>query len=640
MSQGLYSGASGLALGAGLYKGNSGLWGGSSGLITGSGAALSLNFLAGAPLDPRITFSRGTQATLTGSTGKITYAPNNLLLDSQSFDGSGWAKLNCTASANTTAAPDGTLTADTLLDTAVSNIHYAVQNPASTVGNSTVIVSVYAKASTLNYVTVGVSDISVGTTYAVAVFNLANGTLSTTGASGSGYAVSATSITAVGNGWYRCSAVCVTGTASAFLRSAIGLNKTGVITASAGGMESYLGNGTGAVYVWGAQLEAVTYQTTPSTYVATTSSAYYGPRFDYDPVTLAPKGLLIEEQRTNLLLRSEEFDNSAWVKNAATIASNVTTAPDGTSTAEKLIADSGSLLTSSYARQPITKNASPTTYTSSIYAKAAEYNRIRFTVRDNSSGANNAAVTVSLVDGSIVSAAAATGTFSNASATVTSAGNGWYRIALSYTTGSETSIWGGTPFAADATATTGDGTSGIFIWGAQLEAGSFATSYIPTIASTVARSADVALMQGANFSNWYNQSEGAFVVGFALPSPTSRWAFTATDGTVNNYIGYDISSGGNGRWRVNVGGVAQANVTSAATISANQVVKAAGVYAVNSFQQALNGALATEDTSGSLPTVNQLSIGSLGLNTICGHIRSISYYNTRLPDATLQSLTA
>ena len=202
--------------------------------------------------------------------------------------------------------------------------------------------------------------------------------------------------------------------------------------------------------------------------------------------TAASKPILAREPlggRRNLLTYTEQFDNAAWVKNTATIASNVTTAPDGTSTAEKLIADSGSLLSSSYARQPITKNASPTTYTSSIYAKAAEYKRIRFTVRDNSSGSNNAAVTVSLVDGSIVSAAAATGTFSNASATVTSAENGWYRIALSYTTGSETSIWGGTPFASDATATTGDGTSGIFIWGAQLETGSTATAYQRVVSS-------------------------------------------------------------------------------------------------------------------------------------------------------------
>lgn len=100
MAVGLYSGVSGLALGVGLYKGNSGLWGGASGLINGfggsgpfPGASLYLDFLSGAPLDSRITFSRGSNATLVDSTGRLTYAPNNLLLRSQEFNDAAWASV-------------------------------------------------------------------------------------------------------------------------------------------------------------------------------------------------------------------------------------------------------------------------------------------------------------------------------------------------------------------------------------------------------------------------------------------------------------------------------------------------------------------------------------------------------------------
>ena len=179
----------------------------------------------------------------------------NLMTWTEQFDNAAWSKPQATATANTTTAPDGTMTADTLVDTAVSNIHYTNQASGSALSpGATVVMSVYAKASTLNFVTVGISDISSGSLYAVAVFNLSSGTLATSGAAGTGYAVTATSITSVGNGWYRCTATCTVGTSASFLRGVVGLNKTGVITGAAGGMESYLGNGSG-IFLWGAQLE-------------------------------------------------------------------------------------------------------------------------------------------------------------------------------------------------------------------------------------------------------------------------------------------------------------------------------------------------------------------------------------------------
>jgi hypothetical protein len=179
----------------------------------------------------------------------------NLLVRTEEFENASWSKAQVTVTTNSSVAPDGTTTAETLLDTAVSNIHYATQSiSALSPSGKTYTISAYLKASTLGFATLGISDISSGTLYAVAVFNLSNGTVSTAGAAGTGYSVSSTSISDAGNGWYRCVITAVAGTSVSFLTAAIGVNKTGIISAGAGGMESYLGNGSG-ILVWGAQLE-------------------------------------------------------------------------------------------------------------------------------------------------------------------------------------------------------------------------------------------------------------------------------------------------------------------------------------------------------------------------------------------------
>jgi hypothetical protein len=154
MSVGLYSGVSGLALGTGLYRNVSGLWGGSPGLVNGfdggnpfGGASLYLNFLSGS-LDSRVGFSRGTNATMVDSTGRIVYAPANLLLRSQEFDNASWARNAITVSANTTAttAPDGTSTADKFVENSGTSVHNNAQTITAT-SSTTYTVSIYAKAA-------------------------------------------------------------------------------------------------------------------------------------------------------------------------------------------------------------------------------------------------------------------------------------------------------------------------------------------------------------------------------------------------------------------------------------------------------------------------------------------------------------
>jgi len=164
---------------------------------TGDGTAankgLSLNFVGSSTLDPRITFSRASNATVTNSSGNIVYAPHNLLTYSEQFDNSAWTKQDSTITANATVSPDGTTTADKLAETAVTGSNYAYQTMSFTAG-VTYTLSVYAKAAERNFVWVQLP----GTAFGSAQYRLVNLTDGTSSGSATIY-----SVTSVGNGWWR-----------------------------------------------------------------------------------------------------------------------------------------------------------------------------------------------------------------------------------------------------------------------------------------------------------------------------------------------------------------------------------------------------------------------------------------------------
>lgn len=391
--------------------------------------------------------------------------------------------------------------------------------------------------------------------------------------------------------------------------------------------------------IWGAQLEPVTYQTTPSTYVATTSAAYYGPRFDYDPVTLAARGLLIEEQRTNLLTYSEQFDNAAWTKASATIAANATTAPDGTVSADKL--NETAVTDTHYVYQ--TPTLSAITYTFSVYVKAAE----RTFAKINCFRGVEYSGFVNLTTGAITSLSG------GATLTATSVGNGWWRCNLVFTvaTGGGCDIGVLTAVSGSSANYAGSAGSGIFIWGAQLEAGAFATSYIPTVASQVTRTVDTALIQAPNFAPWYNQSAGTFVVSLTprgVPVGGNNVRFLeVNDGTITsrNPLMY-ASSTGTTYTQYRVAGADQANLNSSTSYyAANSTITIGAAYAANDFATSFSGGAVQTDTSGSVVTnAIELDIGyarsAAGTEVFNGWMRSIRYYPTRLTNAQLQALTA
>jgi hypothetical protein len=451
----------------------------------------------------------------------------------------------------------------------------------------------------------------------------------------------------VGSGWYR---VVITGSSVAgFNRAEFGLAPAATgNTFSSIQRISYSGTGT-SIYVWGAQLEQRSTVTayTPTTTQAITNyipvletAAIDAPRFDYEPTTQTALGLLIEEQRTNLLTYSEQFDNAAWTKSRSSITANIVVAPDGAITGDKLVEDTTASATHQIQRS--VSYTSGTTYTRSMYAKSAERTGFRFQFPSSAftSGLN---AYFDLLTGTV--AAVSTGV----TASITPVGNGWYRCTATATataTASGTEISCGLTITAANPTYTGDGVSGLYIWGAQLEAGAFVTSYIQTVASQVTRSTDLAVMTGTNFSTWYNATEGTLYANGksvnAISGTVARRYAEINGGTSTNNISVEFRNTTQSRLSVNVSNISQASITSGGTI--DQFSKLAGAYATNNFAFSANGSLGTPDTSGNIPVVSQLNIGSRADNAgsacINGHIRQIIYYPRRLGNAELQAITA
>ena len=361
-------------------------------------------------------------------------------------------------------------------------------------------------------------------------------------------------------------------------------------------------------------------------------------RFDYDPSTLAPRGLLIEEQRTNLFIRSEEFDT--WNLTGATIVANTIVAPDGTLTGDKLVEDA---TTGGHVVAKAVLVTSGTAYTFSYYAKKAERTQCGLLFAVGGFGTSTTDI-FDLDAGTVVTNASGT-------AAITPVGNGWYRVSATRTATATASSSFQIRIASGGSGSyPGDGTSGIYIWGAQLEAGAFPTSYIPTTTTALTRNADVASMTGTNFSSWFNNAEGTLLTqisaasGFNVANTFGRFA-TIQDAFGNNTVEmfFDGNANQAPRYRVRNGGTNQVIGNAAVAYTANTVLTSTLAYKENDFAGVSRGTVDLTDTSGLVPSSPTfLSVGSEGgsLNFLNGYIRRIAYYPTRLPDATLQALTA
>ena len=570
----------------------------------GDGGTRSIG-LAGVITNNSATPATGTTLVYWGAQLNIgslqpyyTTSVKNLLGYSQNFENAAWAKSNSSIDVTPVMGPLGFLGAEKLVEDTATNTHLIQQTPtyqADTIYTH----SVYAKAGERSFLQIRTTSTS---TFS-ASFDLVNGTYSQLAAN------TTASITSVGNGWFRCS---ITFTA---LASAASATRLGVMLNDT--TQSYTGDGTSGIYIFGAQLSDSA-SLDPYSYnfgAAPASTAYYGPRFDYDPVTLAPKGLLLEEQRTNLMTWSDDFSNVVWNKLASvTVTANTITSPDGTSNADTI--ESAGAAQVIYQTATVTAN---TVYTASVYVKlgtmlVSEY---KIAIYNATAGAF---IAIDITPTAVVSSST------------------WTRIDYTFTTpvGCLSVRFYPVRITATVNAT-------VYLWGAQLEAGAFPTSYIPTTSASVTRAADNASMTGTNFSSWYNQSEGTMVCSSDSPQTTTTAAMNwyLTNNTVDNVMINRKNLSNTISNAVVVGNVAQGDIASGTTISANTVVRSAFSYKLNDLAISVNGASIGSDNLANIPTVEKLFLGSNASagQVLNGHIQSIKYYPRRLANGDLQRLT-
>ena len=610
--------------------------------------SLLLDFANSKVLDPRITFTRAAVGTYyDGKT--VAKAEENLLKYSQEFDNGVWHKNAVNVTANSIAAPDGTTTSDTLTATSTGNALVFPTNP--TVTTSSYTASVCAKAGTapIVYFRDFLSTGSVEFTY----FNVS------TGAVGTASSQHTASIVSLGDDWYRCIIT--------FTPNAARTNQFQIGIADADNSVSVTNGAT--AYLWGAQLEQRSSATayTPTTSQPITnylpvlqSAAANVARFDHDPVTGESKGLLIEEQRSNLLTYSEDFSNAGWIWQSyydSAITSNSHIAPDATLSADTLTDNDPS---KTIVKSKTCRTTADTTYTFSVYIKKtnggapSSYPAIATSTYFGEQGCGAIINTTTGAATKITSNLPGLNT-SNITPTLTvfDAG-GFWRVSMTATpsAGKDFSYWFLIPAYNTTGATTIDTTatgSAVF-WGAQLEAGSFPTSYIKTEAAQVTRAADAASMTGTNFSSWYRQDEGTIYTESSVPflrlDTNNQPNFSVgASSSYNDAIVLFTKQGTNNRAAAtNIGGATKffASLTPAL---ANSIVKQSFSYKASASMTFVDSGIVSSpiliDTSLSL-NYTRAVFGAYPdvMSPLNGYIKKVSYYPKRLTNAELVALTA
>jgi hypothetical protein len=429
-------------------------------------------------------------------------------------------------------------------------------------------------------------------------------------------------------------------------------------------------DGTYTYEFWGAQLEAGSFPTsyipTPATFTSRNSIATY---YDANGViqtagvdvarddayfpdadgVMRPAGLLLEAAGTNRLTYSEQFDNEAWNTNGgigatSTVTSNQVAAPDGNLTADKIQSNG-----SSSGRMQFFSSAAATTYTFSVFAKKATSSIATFYL-DRFAG-NWAAGSINPYISYNFDTQAISTNNSSVVGRAEKIGNGWVRLSVTATKSASGSSYGGW---------SGGPTDDVYAWGAQLETGSYATSYIPTsgseftraadvsTSSTVTRAADVASITGTNFSSWYNQSEGTTLIALKNINSFnySGAPFIAYDG--NNNIWDNTNEYG---LRYNSSGTTFEAVVRDSSAGFKQLQRlgdyrnsATAVIAINTstFSYTANG-LSVLTTSLDAPLSTMTSYTFTGYNPAnprqSSRISRLTYWPKRLTDTSLQYLT-
>jgi len=589
------------------------------------GADLDLKFAANKSLvdsisgNSLVSFTRAgsaaNAATYVDSSGVLQRAVTNLLLRSEEFDDAAWTATNSTFSPNATIAPNGTLTADKHIPGSGIGIgtgasQTRVYQTPSFVSGLVYTFSIYAKQGEYDQIALAVlTSPSVS-----AIYSLTLGTVVPP--------VAGATIDNVGNGWYRCSLTFTATSTSAFQ-----------VRWSASSSTISFGDGVSGIFAWGAQLEQ---SSTVGEYVPTVAAINSAPRFDHNPTTGESLGLLVEEPRTNNFTYSE--DTSQWLTPTnITLSQNQTTAPDNLVTADQYLETTatGLHVQDSVAFAFVTS----TVYTYSVFVKSIGGRNFEI-------GYPPTIFTNRFARFNLSGSGSVQGSDAGVTASIQAYANGWYRCSATNTCASGASSRIGN-FIIDGSFSrsyAGDITKGLFIWGAQLEAGAFPTSYIPTLGTPggVTRAADVASITGAAFSSFYNQTEGTVFadINTAPVANIAQALFDLSEGVGSERMFQRRNTGGFISTAITDNNVVQGDFGSV-QVSASGRARSGFAYRLNDFEAAVNGSTSGTDTSATVPTPDRIHIGQnfASAQVVNGTIKRLTYWPTRLSNTVLQAIT-
>jgi hypothetical protein len=346
------------------------------------------------------------------------------------------------------------------------------------------------------------------------------------------------------------------------------------------------------------------------------------PRLDYLGST-CPR-LLLEPQRTNLALYSEQFNNAGWTKANASVTANAGTSPDGYANADLVTTTT----TTDLVQQSFTLTTG-TAYTGSVFLKAGTETDIAVLF---TGAAFPAVQTVSFN----LTTKQGTVTSGTPSFSIIDFGNGWLRCTITATT---TSTGAGNFRIASLSL---DAVSSYYAYGAQLEAGAYATSYIPTLGTSVTRVADACSKTG--ISSLIGQTEGTIYWEGQISSTTGFPQLCDLNADGNKYIQiYNSLVSGTPRIGLYIQNVSLLlNLANIATISFNTNLKFALAYKNNDYAAYLNGNLVYTNTTIGVPPTSNFGIAAVEqtVETAGKKVDQALLFKTRLTNAQLAELTA
>lgn len=376
------------------------------------------------------------------------------------------------------------------------------------------------------------------------------------------------------------------------------------------------------------------------------------PRFDYNLSDLTSKGLLIEESRTNQTKYSyNNFTNTYWESTASNVTAvdSVTTNPPDSfiptfSSLTEIIG--ASVSRHIHEASGVFTPTANTSYTMSVWVKRPVSNPIRYVqLAFWIAGFGSTAY----MNYDILLGQVKTGGAGITASSITAYPNGWYRITATATSVASPAASG---FQLGFSTTSGaarteaytvlSSPKSIYLWGAQVEAGAFATSYIPTVASSLTRSADVCSISGANFnSSWFNSTELSLYAEASFPAVSLQSIAGFDNNTTSHQAGLlSLGALACSSYATTANGGVGTLIASAVSVAAYTPFKIMATYKSGDFKIAKGGASGTSSSTVGMPTLNTFRIGKIAGGAYTnGHIKSIRVYKKSLTDAKLQTLT-